>query len=85
MIALQAEQIDLSQASPAALSALGGAGGAGANDILRAEGGGGHGGPGLIQLHVPAGDPARVLLPLGASLADLSTPTAHVLRIEAGL
>ena len=53
MIALQAARIDLSQASDVALSALGGEGGRGADDVSRAEGGGGHGGPGLIQLHVP--------------------------------
>ena len=85
MIVLQAELIDLSQVQPGAFSALGGLGGPGANNFLRAEGGGGHGGPGLIQFHVPNGDPMNVLLPIGTFLGQISSPEAHVLKIESGL
>lgn len=85
MIVLQAELIDMSQAQPGAFRALGGLGGPGADDILRVEGSGGHGGPGLIQFHVPNGDSLNVLLPFGATLGQISSPEAHVLKIEPGL
>lgn len=85
MLVLQAEKINLAQATGVPLSALGGVGGQGANNILLADCGGGHGGPGLIQLHVPDGDPAHVLLPPGRNLGDLSAPRAHVLMLESSL
>lgn len=76
MIVLDAQRIDLTQASPNALDALGGPGGVGAGPD--GAGAGGDGGPGLVQLHVP--DPTRdVELPPGVPLADLTAPDAHVL------
>jgi len=55
------------------------------NDLPRATGTGGHGGPGLIQLHVPDDDSAHVLLPGASSLADLSVPDVHILMLEPSL
>lgn len=85
MVLLQARSIDLSAASVQAITSRGGSGADGANSQPRAEGGGGHGGPGLIQLHVPGGAPANVLLPAGVSLAEITSPAAHVLELEPGL
>ncbi len=85
MIVLHAALIDLSRSTSDALSALGGEGGPGADNVPRAIGGGGHGSPGLIQLHVPGGDAQYVLLPALATIEDLSAPNAHVLMFENGL
>ncbi|MEM8713306.1 MAG: hypothetical protein AAGG01_20360 [Planctomycetota bacterium] len=85
-IVVDAGMIDLADAADDAIMALGGAGGPGrqdrrpgtpfGNDI---PGAGGTGGPGVIQLHVPSGDPADILLPPGKTVGDLTTPEAHVL------
>ena len=77
MLVLQAGLIDLSLAAPDCFSAVGGAGGMGSGPGS-AVGAGGAGGPGLVQLHLQ--NPANLILPVGASLADLSRPDAHVLE-----
>ncbi len=81
-LVLQGITIDLTAASDQAVMALGGAGGdahfqPGAGPIS----GGGHGGPGVIQLHTP-GSGAGVLLPPGKTVEDLTTPTAHLLLLR---
>jgi hypothetical protein len=78
MVLVQARFIDLANASDNCIRALGGAGGLGADHQPDADCAGGDGGPGLIQFHVPNGM-ASVLLPSGASLEQLTVPTAHVL------
>ena len=77
MLVLQAGWIDLSLAGADCFSAVGGAGGPGSGPG-NAVGAGGAGGPGLVQLHLQ--NPANLILPATASLADLSRPDAHVLR-----
>ncbi len=76
---LNARFIDLRSADEDCLTALGGEGGQG--DPRRPgldPSLGGDGGPGVIQLHTPFGS-ERVLLPPGKTLAELSSPEAHVL------
>ncbi|QDV06486.1 hypothetical protein Poly30_19960 [Planctomycetes bacterium Poly30] len=85
-IVLESPMMNLSQASDASITALGGRGGEGrenrfpggpfGNDI---PGAGGNGGPGVIQLHVPTGQPSMILLPPNKTLEDLTQPDAHVL------
>lgn len=79
MILVQARKIDLRMANILEMfTARGGAGGPGSQNKPLATNAGGHGGPGLIQFHVPSeGD---VLLPPLAQIRDVSTPTAHVLQ-----
>ncbi|MCP5021480.1 MAG: hypothetical protein GY930_06860 [bacterium] len=83
-IVLQTRTLDLTQASPGALTALGGQGGKGRNNVFRAVGAGGNGGPGVIQIHV-TNEATDIHLPPGSSLADVSSPRAHVLLPEPGL
>jgi hypothetical protein len=81
-LVLQAELIDLRAASARALTALGGAGGEGHDPGTGAPvSRGGNGGAGVIQLHTPFG--ARVLLPDGATLGELTSPRAHRLFLDA--
>lgn len=74
-LVMQAETIDLSSASSASITALGGRGAKLSPNL--GSGGGGNGGPGVIQLHLA--DPSQLLLPAGASLGELTRPQAHVL------
>jgi hypothetical protein len=85
MLVIQAPKIDLSAASDKALTALGGRRGEGKGNVWmqRALGQGGHGGPGLIQLHCD--DPNQVLVPAGKTLTDLASPAPHVLLSEPNL
>jgi hypothetical protein len=81
MLILEADLVDLSSAGADALSALGGIGGADDGDAYPGSlSGGGHGGPGVFQIHVQ--NAAQDLLlpagPTGMGLSDLSAPDAHV-------
>lgn len=79
-LSLQADLIDLRAASDRAIRALGGEGGDGFGPGRL--GAGGHGGPGVIQLHTPhAGQ--DLLLPAGKRIEDLTAPTAYQLFPEA--
>ncbi len=80
MMILQAELIDLSQASADALTAIGGEGGIGSTSGILGLSKGGNGGPGLVQLHTR--NPANVLLRVGSTLDDLTAPNGHVLLPE---
>ncbi len=84
MILMQARRVDLRQASANAITALGGRGGRGADNVFGATCGGGNGGPGLIQIHVP-NELTNLALPQNLTLADITAPTAHVLLPVAGL
>jgi hypothetical protein len=85
MLVIQATKLDLSSAPDKAVTALGGIRGPGKFDLIfpRAAGQGGHGGPGVIQLHCD--DPNQVLTPVGKTLKDLASPTPHVLLSEPNL
>jgi hypothetical protein len=80
-LVMQARLFDLSAASAKSITALGGKGAKGAADGVGGVGtnGGGHGGPGVIQLHTVDGTEAKILLPPGLTLDDVTVPRAHVL------
>ncbi len=75
-LVMQAEAIDLTLASAGSITALGGHGAKLPPNL--GAGGGGNGGPGVIQLHVA--DPSQLLLPTGTTLDQLTSPRAHVLQ-----
>ena len=84
-------EMDLSMASDNSITALGGQGGPGRENRFPGgpfgtdfPGAGGNGGPGVIQLHVPSGLEAEVLVPAGKSTSDLSAPDAHILLPQLG-
>ena len=78
-LVLEANLFDLSNAGTNCITALGGRGGAGADNVFGAICAGGNGGPGVIQMHTPTGTESDVLLPLGKTLDDMTSPNAHVL------
>jgi len=82
---LQARKIDLTVAQPHCITAIGGRGGRGMNNNFDMPGAGGNGGPGVVQLHVSDGLPTQVLLPAGKSIADMTSPDAHVLMPDPSL
>ncbi|MCC6407451.1 MAG: hypothetical protein IT453_09805 [Planctomycetes bacterium] len=85
MVLIQAAKIDLSATPDHAVTARGGRRGAGKSDVTQqpVEGQGGHGGPGLVQLHIA--DASQILVPAGKTLDDLISPPPHVLLPEPNL
>ncbi|MBI5435011.1 MAG: hypothetical protein HZA52_19410 [Planctomycetes bacterium] len=83
MVLVQAAKIDFSATPDLAITARGGRRGVGKLDIhlQPVEGQGGHGGPGLVQLHIA--DTTQLLLPAGKTLDELISPPPHVLLPEA--
>jgi hypothetical protein len=78
-LVLQAAVMDQSQAAPQAISALGGRGGVGRNDQHDTINAGGNGGPGIIQIHVPASQ--QPLLNTNPLLLVASPPAIELLPI----
>ncbi|MCK6449105.1 MAG: hypothetical protein L6Q99_22140 [Planctomycetes bacterium] len=79
MVVIQAAKIDLSATPDKAITARGGLRGPGKFDVTQQpiEGQGGHGGPGLVQLHIA--DAQQIFMPAGKTLSDLVSPAPHVL------
>lgn len=79
MVVIQAAKIDLSATPDKAITARGGQRGPGKLDVTSfpVDAQGGHGGPGLVQLHIA--DAQQILVPAGKTLGDLISPAPHVL------